>query len=159
MSGRIVAVYIAPEAEAPMQSVSEAHLETGRGIAGDRYYLGKGTFSEELRGLPDCEVTLVESEQVDRFNEKTGLGLDYGTPRRNLVTAGIELNQLVGVRFSIGDVVLEGIRLCEPCAHLAQLVAREVLPALVHRAGLRAKVVAGGVISPGDAVDAGERMA
>lgn len=156
MKGQIAAIYIAPQAEAPMESIGEARLEPGRGIVGDRYYLGTGTFSEQLKGLPDSEVTLVESEQVDSFNQETGMSLDYGTARRNIVTTGVDLNRLVGSRFKVGEAVLEGIRLCEPCAHLARLVAREVLPALVHRAGLRAKIVSGGIISAGDSVDFSE---
>jgi MOSC domain-containing protein YiiM len=153
MTAKLVAAFISPEAEAPMQSVGEVHLEASRGIVGDRYYLGTGTFSEKLRGKPDSEVTLIESEQIDHFNNLSGLNLGYGEPRRNLVTVGVGLNELVGVRFSVGAVVLEGIRLCEPCAHLASVVADQVLPTLVHRAGLRAKIIKGGVIRPSDRID------
>ena len=138
--GKIVSLFVAREGGAPMESVSEARLEVGRGIVGDRYYYGEGTFSEKLKGLPDREVTLIESEQIDYFNRSTGLKLEYGAPRRNVVTEGVKLNELVGVRFRAGEVMLEGIRLCEPCAYLARLVAKEVLPTLVNRSGLRAKI-------------------
>jgi MOSC domain-containing protein YiiM len=154
MMGRVVAIYVAPMGEAPMQVVDAARLESGHGIAGDRYYTGTGTFSEKLRGHPDSEVTLIESEQVERFNRLTGLGLEPGALRRNVVTAGIGLNELVGARFRVGEAVLEGLRLCEPCAHLAALVAQEVLPTLVGRAGLRARIVVGGTVRPSDAIDA-----
>ena len=152
--GKVIAIFIARKAAVQMELVSEARLELGRGIVGDRYYSGKGTFSETLKGSPDSEVTLIESEQIDYFNRTTGLSLDYGMPRRNVVTEGIELNELVGVQFRVGEVMLEGIRLCEPCAHLASLVAKEVLPELVHRAGLRAKIIFGGTIKSTDRVDA-----
>ena len=135
-----------------MRSVSEAQLEEGRGITGDRYYSGTGTFSEKPKARPDQEITLIESEQIDLFNRLTGLGLDYGAPRRNVVTSGIGLNDLVGVRFEVGEAVLEGLRLCEPCAHLASLVAKEVVAGMVHRAGLRARIVSGGTIKPSDEV-------
>jgi MOSC domain-containing protein YiiM len=153
MTGSVIAIYIAPAAEAPMQVVREARVEEGRGIAGDRYYAGTGTFSEKLKGRADREITLIESEQIDFFNRLTGLNLDYGVPRRNVVTIGIGLNELVGVRFYVGEVTLEGVRLCEPCAHLARLVAGEVLPGMVHRAGLRARIVSGGIVKPSDEVD------
>ena len=150
MNGNVVAIYAARTAEAPMQALAEAHLEAGRGIVGDRYYVGTGTFS--LVGRPDQEVTLIESEQIDSFNRLTGLSLTYDGARRNVVTRGVQLNELVGVRFQVGQAILEGMRLCEPCAHLARLVSPEVLPGLVQRGGLRARVVDGGTIKPSDAI-------
>ena len=132
--------------------MAEAHLEKGRGIAGDRYFLQHGTFSRPESVQPDQEVTLIESEEIDEFNRNTGLNLGYGAPRRNIVTRGIRLNDLVGKRFSAGSAVLEGMRLCEPCAHLAGLLSEKVLPGLVHRAGLRARILTGGDIRVADAV-------
>lgn len=135
-----------------MEAVVEAQLEAGRGIVGDRYYFAKGTFSGELEGRPDAEVTLIEAEKIDEFNRSTGLALEYGALRRNIVTADVDLNTLVGASFHVGEVALEGIRLCEPCAHIAKLAAREVLPKMVHRAGLRARIVSGGRVRPADPV-------
>jgi len=153
MRGKIVDIFIAAEAQAPMQSVREVHLEPGRGIVGDRYYHAVGTFSEKLVSSQDFEVTLIESEQINYFNKETGLNLDPGLFRRNIITSNMDLNSLVGKQFQIGDVLLEGIRLCEPCSHLAQIVTQEVLPTLVHRAGLRAKIKSGGVIRTDDLID------
>lgn len=136
-----------------MIAVSEARLEEGQGIVGDRYFSGKGTFSEKLKDSDDSEVTLIESEQIDYFNRENGLELDYGAPRRNVVTQGIDLNKLVNVRFRVGDVLLEGIRLCEPCAHLARLLTKKILPGLVHRGGLRARIISSGFIKPTDVID------
>jgi MOSC domain-containing protein YiiM len=152
--GEVVAIFIARGAAAGMEAVNEATLESGRGIAGDRYHSGIGTFSSKGRHKPDSEVTLIESEEIDRFNRVTGQSLDYGAPRRNVVTRGIALNELLGVRFKAGEVVLEGIRLCEPCAHLARLAGSQVLPELVHRAGLRATIISGGRIRPKDIISA-----
>lgn len=152
MQAKIAGIYISPEAEAPMRSLEEAQLQAGRGVVGDRYYLEKGTFSEQLKDGRDREVTLVESEQVAWFNRTTGLAIDPGALRRNIVTEGIDLNKLVGRRFQVGEVLLEGIRLCEPCAHIAKLVAKEVLSEMVHRAGLRAMIVSGGTVKVADPV-------
>jgi glycosyltransferase involved in cell wall biosynthesis len=150
--GSVVSIFVAAEAELPMQPLDVAHLEEGRGVVGDRYYAGKGTFSEKLKGSPDSEVTLIESEKIDDFNSLHGLDLDYGSPRRNIVTRGVDLNQLVDVQFQVGEVLLEGIRLCEPCAHLANILTEKVLPDLVHRAGLRARIVSDGSIKSGDSI-------
>lgn len=135
-----------------MVGIAEAVLETGRGIVGDRYYAGIGTFSEKLRAKQDFEVTLIESEEIEEFSRGTSLAVAGGALRRNIVTQGVRLNDLAGLRFSIGMAVLEGVRLCEPCAHLAALVSPKVLPALVHRAGLRARILVGAIIRPGDQI-------
>lgn len=154
MTGTVVAIYVAESGAEPMRAVPEAALEAGCGIRGDRYHRQGGTFSRRDQIRPDQEITLVESEEIERFNEATGLALDLGATRRNVVTRGIRLNELVGRQFSLGAAVVEGIRLCEPCAHLAAIVSKEVLPGLVHRAGLRARIVSGGVIRPADTIEA-----
>lgn len=150
MSARLVAIYTAAEGGAPLAPVDEAVLEAGRGLVGDRYYQSGSAASR-----PDRELTLIESEEIDRFNRETQLGLAYGALRRNLVTAGVRLNDLVGREFRVGESVLEGIELCEPCGYLARTVAREVLPGLVHKAGLRARIIEGGTIRQGDPIGAG----
>jgi len=152
MTGSVLAIYIAPTGAAAMESLAVAELEAGRGIVGDRYHAQHGSFSKKNGIRPDQEITLIESEEIDRFNGSTGLTLDYGAARRNVVTRGVRLNDLVGHQFRVGAVLLEGIRLCEPCAHLASLVSEKVLPGLVHRGGLRAKILAAGTIRPSDAV-------
>jgi RimJ/RimL family protein N-acetyltransferase len=151
MTGSVVAIYVAAAGRGPMKPLPQASLESGRGIRGDRYYARTGTFSKSAT-RPDQEVTLIESEEIDAFSRSAGLALDYGAPRRNVVTRGVRLNDLVGARFEVGGALLEGIRLCEPCAHLAGLVAQQVLPGLVHRAGLRARILRSGIVAPGDSV-------
>ncbi|MGE3840510.1 MAG: MOSC domain-containing protein [Vicinamibacterales bacterium] len=152
VAARVVALFSTRVAGTPLDARADAVLEQGRGIVGDRYYLGVGTFSEMNRGKPDCEVTLIESEEIVRFNDAQGTTKPASDFRRNIVTKDIRLNELVGKRFSVGAVLLEGIRLCEPCAHLARLVSPSVVDAMAHRAGLRARIVAGGTIRPGDPI-------
>jgi MOSC domain-containing protein len=151
MRGILSGIFVADAAGAPMRSVATAEFVAGRGIAGDRYLAGTGTFSPTAK-KPSQEVTLVAAEEVEAFNAATGAGLRAEDLRRNLVTLGIRLNDLVGVEFSVGAAVLKGVRLCEPCNYLAGLTDSAILPGLAHRAGLRAAVVAGGVASVGDAI-------
>jgi MOSC domain-containing protein YiiM len=148
----VAGLYITPTAGAPPFSIEEALLEAGRGIVGDRYYSGVGTFSEKLKGKPGFEITLIEIEEIALFNGAHSLSLPAGAFRRNVVTRGIRLNELVGQRFMVGSAALEGVRLCEPCAHLAKVLHPNVLPAMVHRSGLRARIVAGAAIHEGDPV-------
>jgi MOSC domain-containing protein YiiM len=124
----------------------------GRGLEGDRYFARIGTYSKKTG--PDREVTLIELEAVEALKRDYGVELDPKDSRRNLVTQGVALNHLVGREFTIGEVKFRGIRLCEPCSHLAKLADREVLPGLVHRGGLRAAILTDGVIRVGDSLSA-----
>jgi MOSC domain-containing protein YiiM len=123
----------------------------GHGLEGDRKYRREGL--PPKKNSPDREITLIEAEAIE------GVGRDYTVAlrpietRRNVVTKGIALNHLVGKRFRVGEVVLEGIRLCEPCEHLESLTRPGVRAALVHRGGLRAQIIEGGVIRVGDPID------
>jgi len=143
--GTVAAILVAAVAEAPLTGVDEAEALAGRGLAGDRYEASRGTFSGPGRGY---EVTLVEAEVLDEIR------LRWEEARRNVVTRGIRLNGLVGRRFRIGSVVCVGRRLAEPCAHLERLVRPGLLRPLVHRGGLRADIVEGGVICLGDEIEA-----
>ena len=147
--GTVVSINIAPEAEAPMQSVSEARAVPGRGLEGDRYFDQKGTFSKPQ---PDRELTLIEAEAIEAL--KRELGVDYGLSdsRRNVVTRGVPLNHLVGREFWIGDVKARGLKLCEPCSHLQRLSHPKVLPGLVHRGGLRAQILTEGTIRVAESI-------
>lgn len=149
---KVEAIYIARESGGAMEYLHEAELTAGRGIAGDRYFFGMGTFSNKPTGLPDREVTLIEAEEIDRFNGQQGMSLNYGDLRRNIVTRGIRLNDLVDREFRIGAVTFRGIRLCEPCAYLAKMVSPQLLEGMVHRAGLRASILNDGKIRESDAI-------
>lgn len=151
ISGSVIGIYVADVAGAALRLLDEAELVAGRGIVGDRYFSGSGKFSP-VEPDPDHELTLIEIEEIDRFNAATGLALAPGAFRRNVITRGVVLNALVGVEFSLGALVVRGLRLCEPCAYLAGLVHGEVLPRMVHKAGLRAHIVRGGALRVGDAI-------
>ena len=145
----VVSIHLAAEAEAPTVAVAEVNAVAGRGLEGDRYFERAGTFSE--RPGSGRHLTLIESEVLEALRLE-GIDLGPGDARRNVVTSGVPLNHLVGHELRIGEVVVRCTRLCEPCSHLAGLTMPEVLPALVHRGGLRADIVRGGVIRAGDEI-------
>lgn len=149
---KVVEICVAETSQSPMENLYVAELIKGRGIVGDRYFSGRGTFSRKLAGLPDKEITLIESEQVDEFNRMLLCHWKYRDFRRNVVTRGVDLNALEGKEFYIGDVRLRGIRLCEPCTHLGNKLGEEVVRAMVHKTGLRAQILHNGVIQVGDHV-------
>ena len=148
-TGTIEFIYVAPTATAPTVSVNEALAIPGVGLEGDRYALGKGTFSKPE---PDFELTLIEAEAIEALKRDYNVELAPGEARRNLVTRGIALNHLVGRNFQIGEVRAHGIRLCEPCDHLQRLTGRQLIKGLRHRGGLRAQILTPGSIRVGDSL-------
>ena len=148
--GSVVSIQIAPEAAAPMMPLDQVEAVPGRGLRGDRYFERTGTYSEHPGS--GRQVTLIEVEALEALARDASLDLDLAASRRNLTTRGVPLNHLVGRRFRLGEVVLQGTRLCEPCRHLESLTKDGVLKALVHRAGLRADILTGGTIRVGDPV-------
>ncbi len=125
---------------------------SGVGLEGDRYCAKPATPAADRK--PDREVTLIESEALEALDRECGIRLQPGEARRNLITRGVRLNDLVGQEFAVGEVVLRGMRLCNPCAHLESLTTAGVLSGLANRGGLRAQIVRGGRLRPGDAIRA-----
>jgi MOSC domain-containing protein YiiM len=95
---------------------------------------------------------LIEAEALEALEREHGISLAAHEARRNVVTRGISLDDLVGRRFRVGEVECVAVELCEPCSHLASLTHPAVLRGLVHRGGLRADVMRGGSIAVGDEV-------
>lgn len=154
--GTLLHIHIAPAASFEMEEIAEAHCVAGRGIVGDRYYQGTGSYSKrsDVR-----EVTLIEQEALDALSRNdpplqdgpiTLLPIDH---RRNLTVKGVPLNHLVGRRFRVGDVVFRGGRLNFPCKYLEELLGLPVYLPLYNRSGLNAGIESGGVIRPGDAIE------
>jgi MOSC domain-containing protein YiiM len=148
--GRLEAIYIGERKGENLECVPEADAVAGSGLRGDRYCRQQGTFSKP--GSPDREVTLIESEALEALSRDCSIALQPGQARRNLVTRDVPLNHLVGKEFRIGDVVLRGLRLCEPCGHLEKLTVAGVKDGLYHRGGLRAQIVQGGMLRAGDGI-------
>ena len=148
--GMVELIALAAEAEGPMRAVSAAEAVEGRGLLGDRYERGAGTFSS--KGGRGYDLTLVEAEALEELSAR-GIELAPVKARRNLVVRGIALDDLIGQRFRVGEVECYGQRRCEPCSHLERLTQQGVLRGLVHRGGLRADILSGGTIRTGDSVE------
>lgn len=149
--GLVVSIHVTPVGGAPMDAVEEVRAVAGKGLEGDRYFEGKGFYSDHPG--PEREVTLIEEETVEALNRGHNLTVTSGETRRNITTRGVALNHLVGREFRVGEVVLRGIELCEPCKHLVDVTGkRSLLPNLIHRGGLNAQVLEGGCIRSGDTV-------
>jgi MOSC domain-containing protein YiiM len=142
----VEAIAIATVAGEPARRLREVRALSGRGLDGDRHVVGAGTFPS---GFPGSALTLIQAEVCESFDPPLGLD-DH---RRNLVTRGIDLNGLVGHEFTIGSVRCRCMRLCEPCTVIDRYADRPILRPLVHRGGVRADILADGVISVGDRIE------
>jgi MOSC domain-containing protein YiiM len=150
MKGVVEEIYITGEGSAAMERVEEVRTIEGRGIEGDRYCEGNGFWTP----YGDvCEVTLISSEDLDRIESELGIRVKSGEHRRNIVTRGIDLNDLRRKRFRIGETVLEYDRPRPPCRHVQDLTEPGMTRALKGRGGICAKVVEGGRIWAQDAIE------
>ena len=143
--GRVLEIWLTGVAAEPMRRVATVEAVVGRGLAGDRYALGGGTWAQ----YPDLEkqVTLIDRDDVAAVAAETSSDLAAGDTRRNVVTTGIDLPALVGRWFTVGDVLLFGMKRCPPCTHLERLTGVRLVKAMVHRGGINAAVFAGGPIT------------
>ena len=144
--GTVEQIAIAAEPRAMPTPVPSVRAEAGRGLEGEYHW----SHAPE----PGESITLIAAEALEGLREDTGIELSHEASRRNVLTRGIDLNPLVGRRFTIGGVECEGVELCHPCNDLVKLTERGVLRGLVQRGGLRADIVAGGEIAVGDPVRA-----
>src|SRR5205823_3611879 len=144
-SGRVEHIHLASGAAEPMRAVTRVRALPGVGLEGDRYSVGMGYYSK----IPGTgrQLTLIEAEMLDWLRATLGVDIGAGEARRNLTTRGLSLNPLVGKRFWIGGVLCEGVRFCDPCKYLEDLIGKPLLKPLVDRAGLRADILQGGEIS------------
>jgi hypothetical protein len=158
--GQVVSLHIGREAGAPLDVVPEVHAVPGRGLEGDRYFRGRGYYSPRP-SVGGREVTLIEMEAVEALDqgivnaegERLGIKLAAAETRRNIATAGVPLNHLVGKEFWVGAVRMRGTRLCEPCKYLEALADRpRLMSGLLHRGGLRGQILTDGVIRVGDVI-------
>ncbi len=150
MKATIIGIYTAPQNGAPIESQEEIRAVPGQGLEGDRHFK---TLTASAQPDPSREITLIEIEALEAIQRDYQVEIQPGESRRNLVTRGMPLNHLVGQEFKAGPVTLRGVRLCEPCNHLALVTGREkILPALVHRGGLRAQILTEGIIQVGDLI-------
>src|SRR5215212_2390146 len=153
MVGEVVGIYVSEVKTGPMQSLATATALKGKGLAGDRYAAKAGTFTPDSVRLRGYDLTLIESEAIERLTLTDGSTIDPADARRNLVTRGIGLNALVGRQFTIGSVRVFGQRLAEPCVHLQWLTRPGIIAGLVHQGGLRADVLTDGEIRLGDKIE------
>ena len=147
MAGRVEGIYISAEHGNLPEPVESVRAHAGRGLEGNRYFF-------DGDAPPGAALTLIAAEAVEALDEEHGISIEARESRRNVVTRGIDVNELVGKRFRIGGVECEGVQLCEPCTTLQGMTQPGIIKGLTHRGGLNANILSDGEISVGDAVAA-----
>ena len=128
-----------------IKEVNSIEVLANQGIIGDRHF-------KEFND-PYSQLSLIESENIDNYNIKYGLNISYIDFRRNIITKGIRLNDLIGKKFLVGEVELEGVDLCRPCRHLTEVLEQDnILKEFLRRGGLRCQVLSSSSIKIGNKI-------
>lgn len=145
----LVSIGVSPARGQDLEGRDQVEAVPEVGLVGDRF----GSERKSQKATPSKgQVTLIEVEALEAVTRDYGFPLQHAETRRNLLTRGVPLNHLVGREFTVGGVRLVGTELCEPCGYLERRLGRPVQEALRHRGGLRAQVLEGGTLRPGDPV-------
>lgn len=150
-AGRLEEIWVAGEAGARLARVGRARALVGRGLEGDRYAAGAGTFSGSVRASTR-DLSLIDADDVEAALAELGDDLVAGDLRRNLVLRGLPLRELTGARLRLGEVLIEVTGTCPPCGHLDRLLGRDAQGVLSERGGMRAGVLQGGWLEEGASV-------
>tara|TARA_Y200000002_G_C22495793_1_gene584974 strand:- start:383 stop:829 length:447 start_codon:yes stop_codon:yes gene_type:complete len=128
-----------------IKEVKTINVLANKGIIGDRHF-------QEIND-PYNQISLIESESIDNYNIKFGLNISYIDFRRNVITKGVRLNDLVGKKFKVGAVALAGIDLCRPCKHLSEnLNQNNIIKEFLRNGGLRCQILSSAKINVGDQI-------
>ena len=116
-----------------------------KGIVGDRYF-------HDFNGDRE-QITLIESENIDYYNNTFNTKFTYLEFRRNIVTKNIKLNDLVGKTIQVGKIKLKVNDLCRPCKDLQQRLGKSnIIKEFLRRGGLRCEILSSGTINVGDKI-------
>ena len=150
-TGIVVALFTVDRRAVPMKKVEQLYALAGRGIEGDRYFLGTGTYSKKSE--PGRQVTLIKSEVLESLKDKLEITMKPEESRRNILTRGIEINDLIGTEFYVGTVRLRAHRITQPCLYLEKLLDQPGLyKELWDNGGISCEILCDGVIKERDII-------
>ncbi|REK47752.1 MAG: MOSC domain-containing protein [Proteobacteria bacterium] len=143
--GKVFKLGITKDNNKEIEEVNSIEVLANKGVVGDRHF-------DEYND-PYNQLTLIEAENIDYYNTLYGLDISYKDFRRNIVTKGIQLNDLIGKKLKIGEVEVEGVDLCRPCRHLTEVLNQpNVLKEFLRRGGLRCQILSSSKISINDEI-------
>lgn len=128
-----------PAGENPLIEQAELRCVTGRGIEGDRFF----DYKDNYKG----QISFFSSEVFEEVCKRLGVrGKSPGVTRRNVITADVDLNSLVGKEFQIQGVRFAGTAECSPCYWMDLAIAPGAEKLLQGRGGLRARILSDGIL-------------
>ena len=149
--GSVVSLFIADQMSSPMKKVDQLNALASRGIEGDRYFLGTGTYSKKPE--PGRQVTLIKNEVLRSLKDEFDITVKPEESRRNVLTEGVEINDLIGTDFFVGSVQLRAHRITQPCLYLEKLLGQPGLyKTLWDNGGISCEILSDGIIKPGDII-------
>ena len=142
---KVIKIGITKNNNQEIVNVSEIELIAGKGIKGDRHFQD---FND-----PYNQLSIIESENINEYNKKYNLNIPYLNFRRNIITEGIKLNDLIGKKILIGEIQLNVIDLCRPCRHLAEKLGKDnIIKEFLRKGGIRCEIINDGKISVNDQI-------
>ena len=145
MMSKIIKIGIAELNNKEIVEVNEIDLVAGKGVIGDRHFKDYND--------PYNHLSIIESENIDEYNKRYDLNIPYLNFRRNIITRGIRLNDLIDKKILIGNVQLDVIDLCRPCRHLSDKLGKDnIIKEFLRKGGIRCGILNNGKISIGDQI-------
>ncbi|MGH2808468.1 MAG: MOSC domain-containing protein [Actinomycetota bacterium] len=143
-------IFVSERGSAPMQRVDEVEAVAGKGLQGDRYMLDTGYWS----GVDACQVTLISATAIEAIATETGIAIEAGQHRRNIIVSGMDVLDLAGKRFRIGEALFEYEQPRPPCRYIQSITQEGMTKALGHgRGGICVKVLESGLLRTGDPIE------
>ncbi|HEY9189294.1 MAG TPA: MOSC domain-containing protein [Sulfurovum sp.] len=146
------AILIGAKAREPLHYVESVRAVEGRGLEGDRYFYGQGTFNKPQLSQDVREISLLPYESLAECNRRLKSDLDFPDLRRNLVITHFDVSLLEEKVFTIGTAKFRIVRTCPPCRYLSRLLDKDMMAGLKYIGGYRAVVVQSGDIRVGDEI-------
>ena len=142
---RVIKIGVTEFNNKEINEVNSINLVAGKGAIGDRHFRDYND--------PYNHLSIIESESIDEYNKKYNLNIPYLNFRRNIITRGIKLNDLIDKKILIGNVQLDVIDLCRPCRHLSEKLGKDnIIKELLRKGGIRCEILNDGKISTGDQI-------
>ena len=146
------AIIIGKYAKKPLHYVDRVYAVEGRGLEGDRYFYGEGTFNKPQLDQSVREVSILPYESLAECNRRLGSELEFTALRRNLVIEGFDAEEIGDRVFGIGEAEFRIVRTCPPCGYLSSLLGEDMMRGLKYIGGYRAVVVKSGMVQCGDEI-------
>ena len=143
--GKVLEIGISENRSNKIVNVNDVEAIKGKGLVGEKHFKDENN--------KRCQITLIEVESVNHYNKITGTMIPAIEFLRNIITEGIQLNELVGKEFLIGAVKVKAHDLCRPCKNLQKFFQQKnTVKELLHTGGLRCEILSSGKIYVDDQI-------